>query len=611
MSFLALSPAMAALLLAATAAVVGALYWLKPPPRIVIVPSKLLWDRLLREKRRSNWLDRLRWWVSLIVALAIGLSVAMALGRPEMDSAGNERLNMTIVVDNSATMATRRADGYTRFEHAVDQARALLMRGSAASEFMIVDTAGQAPPTEPSDRRAALDVLDNLTVSLGDDTHFPSLAGGAEEVYFVTDGVMVSDAPPEAGVISVFEAADNVGITAFEIRSVPATPLMYQAFLEVTNNSPGPKEVDIRLRGSGDSRLGETIGLAPGESYRRTIDLQTFDRGPVRAAITTDRDAFSADDYAYSYLPVRSRTRIALVSPGSVFLETALGVEPRISLEFLTPDTYTDRVVADLYVFDRFAPRNPPRGPALLFLPPDVPWLAPALEVLSSPQVPGWDAEHPVLRFVSLDDLRIDRAIRTQVLPAAAAGRAGNSLVAGTTEVIVGTPQLPLITVSENPEKIVRVSFALEDSNFPLQPGFPIFLSNALSWMMDEQVAVPSSPGRVEVRLAAAAVQDLEGNDVAAWSLPDRTVFVAEEPGLYTATRGGRRLRVAVNLADRQRSAVNATQVAAGAGMAARPQTLGSIESPGWADELWVLLVTIATVLVIVEWFTYHKRITV
>ena len=603
MSFLALSPAMAALLLAATAAVVGALYWLKPPPRIVIVPSKLLWDRLLREKRRSNWLDRLRWWVSLIVALAIGLSVAMALGRPEMNSAGNERRNMTIVVDNSATMATLTADGYSRFEHAVGQARALLMQGSAASEFMIVDTAGQAPPTEPSDRRAALDVLENLTVSLGGDTHFPSLAASDAEVQFITDGVMVSDALPEAGVISVFEAADNVGITAFEIRSVPATPLMYQAFLEVTNNSPGPKEVDIRLRGSGDSRLGETIGLAPGESYRRTIDLHTFDRGPVRAAITTDRDAFSADDYAYSYLPVRSRTRIALVSPGSIFLETALGVEPRISLEFLTPDTYTDRVVADLYVFDRFAPSNPPRGPVLLFLPPDVPWLAPALEVMSSPQVPGWDAEHPVLRFVSLDDLRIDRAVRTRVLPA--------PLATGTSEVIVGTPQLPLITASENPQKIVRVSFALEDSNFPLQPGFPIFLSNALSWMMDEQVAVPRAPGRVEVRLAAATVQDLEGNEVAAWSLPDRTVFVADEPGLYTATRGGRKLRVAVNLADRERSAVNATNVAAGTRMAARPRALGSIEPPGWADELWILLLTIATVLVIAEWFTYHKRITV
>ena len=66
-----------------------------------------------------------------------------------------------------------------------------------------------------------------------------------------------------------------------------------------------------------------------------------------------------------------------------------------------------------------------------------------------------------------------------------------------------------------------------------------------------------------------------------------------------------------MNLADRERSAVNATNVAAGTTMAARPQTLGSIESPGWAEELWVLLLTIATVLVIAEWFTYHKRITV
>ena len=42
MSFLSLSPAMAGLLLAATAATVVALYWLKPPPKRVVVPSQAL-----------------------------------------------------------------------------------------------------------------------------------------------------------------------------------------------------------------------------------------------------------------------------------------------------------------------------------------------------------------------------------------------------------------------------------------------------------------------------------------------------------------------------------------------------------------------------------------
>jgi len=603
MNFLSLSPAMAGMLLAATAAGVALLYWLKPPPKRVIVPSTLLWNRLLREKKKQTFLDRLRLWVSLLIALAIGLSVATALGRPEMGSVGDERRDITVVIDNSATMATRTSDGFTRWDHAVAQARTLLQQGSAGSSFLIVDTAGVAPPTEASDRAAALEVLDGLTVSLGGDSQFPLLPLSDGDLYFVSDGVMVDGVPPEAQVVSVFEAADNVGITAFEIRSIPAAPLTYQAFLEVTNASLRPKEVSVRLSGSGSARLGETMALQPGESQTRTVDLAGFDRGPVRVALTTDTDAFAADDYAFSFLPVRTQTRVVLVSPGSIYLENLLLLEPRIALQFLTPDQYTGREAGDVFIFDRFAPPAPPPGPALLFFPNDAPWLSPTLAVVDTPAVETWDTTHEVLQYVSLDDLRVDRAalITPLVDPDADA----------LADVIVGSTESPLIVAFENPEKVLRVAFALEDSNFALQPGFPIFLSNALSWMMDEHVALASAPGRVEVPLPGATVADLEGTEVTTWSLSDRTVFIAEEPGLYTAERGSRRLRVAVNLADPQRSAVNATSFAADVTRAATTQPLTAAQPSDWGDELWVLLLTIATVLVIAEWFTYHRRLTV
>jgi len=605
MSFLSLSPAMVGALLAATAVAIAILYWLKPPPTRVIVPSSILWNRLLRERKRTTFLDRLRWWISLLIALTIGLSVAMAMSRPEL-SGGGEPGKITVVIDNSATMATRTSDGFTRWDHAVAHARSLLQQGGAGGDFLIVDTTGQAPPTEPGTRRGALEQLDGLTVSLGGQAQFPLLTAGDDDLYFISDGVMVDTFPAEATLISVFEPADNIGITAFEIRSVPAAPLTYQAFLEVSNTSPGPKEVAIRLSGAGaDDRLGQTVALQPGESHGLSIPLSEFDRGPVRAAVTTDGDAFAPDDYAYSYLPVRSRTSIALISEGSIYLESALAIESRIDLRFLTPDEYSERTAADVFIFDRWAPPTPPPGPALLFLPMDVPWLAPTLEIRDSPAVAGWNTDHPVMQFVSLEDLRIDRAARTSLdMPGAAEGGAS-------VEVIVGSPQMPLVLAIENPEKVLRVGFALEDSNFPLQPGFPIFLSNALSWMMDEHVAISSAPGRVEVPLAAARVEDLEGNEVMAWPLTDRTVFVADEPGLYTATRGTRRLRVAVNLADRELSAVNASSFDPGARSAAAPGLLSAVGPAGWGEELWILLLIVATLLVIGEWFTYHRRITV
>ena len=614
MTFLGMSAGTAAILLGATVAIVVYLYWLKPPPQRVIVPSTLLWDRLLKEKRRNTFFDRLRWWLSLMLALTIGLSVAAGMGRPELASPGSDLRNITVVIDNSATMATRSADGFTRWEHAVEHAGRFLSQGSANGQFLILDTSGQAPPTDPGDRRSALEVLAELTVSLGGESEFPDLPDVESEIFFISDGVMVDGVPPEATVVSVFETAHNVGITAFDVDALPSEPTRYQAFVQIMNASPVAKQVALRLSGTLEAGIRDTLTLQAGETRGRSIDLSSFGRGPVRAVVTADSDAFGADDYAYGFLPMRSQTRVALVTPGSTYLENVLADEPRISLFVMRPDQYNPQFPADLFIFDRFAPPDAPRGPAMLFLPPDVDWLTRTLDVVEAPEVAGWNQAHPVLRFVALEDLRVDRAARI-VVPASDGPRPPSSTAEpGTpppTEVLVGNRELPLVVISDQPERIMRVSFALEDSNFPLHPSFPIFLSNTLGWLMDEQVALARAPGRVEVPIPGAAVTDLEGSAVAAWPLSDRTVFVADQPGFYTlVAEGDQRLRVAVNLASVERSSVNESGLAS-AEITAAGLTVVAGAEPGPSDELWIALLLVALLLVVAEWVTYHKRLTV
>ena len=604
---------MMGVLLGATVATVVFLYWLKPPPQRVVVPSTLLWDRLLKEKKRNTLLDRLRWWLSLMLALIIGLSVASGMGRPELSSPGRDVRNITVVIDNSATMATRTADGFTRWEHAVAHAGRVLGQGSASGQFLILDTSGQAPPGEPGDRRSALEVLAELTVSLGDEPQFPDLPEGESEIFFISDGVLVDDAPPEATLISVFEPAHNVGITVFQVEALPSEPTRFQAFVQVKNASDVGKQITLRLSGSNEGGIRDTLTLGPGETRGRSIDLGSFERGPVRAVVTADSDAFPADDYAYGFLPIRTETRVLLVTRGNVYLENVLADEPRLSLAVVSPAQYDPQVSADVYIFDRFAPPRAPGGPTLVFLPPDVEWLTQTLAVVEAPEVPGWNPAHPVLRFVALEDLRIDRAARIAMPEerdaglTSAVGEAGREPDA---EVVVGSPLLPLILVSERPERIVRVSFALEDSNFPLQPGFPIFLTNTLGWLMDEQVALARAPGRIEVPLAMAAVTDLEGSDVATWPLSNRTVFMADQPGLYTVAQGDRRLRVAVNLASTARTSVNDSGFASDEITSAASTVLAGTEV-GPSEELWMALLLLALFLVVVEWVTYHRRLTV
>ena len=390
---------MVGVLLGGTVATVVFLYWLKPPPQRVIVPSTMLWDRLLKEKKRNTLLDRLRWWLSLMLALTIGLSVAAGIGHPEFSSLGRDVRNITVVIDNSVTMATRTADGFTRWEHAVAHAGQVLRQGSAGGRFLILDTSGQAPSGEPGDRRSALEVLAGLTVSLGGEPELPDLPEGESEIFFVSDGIMVDEAPPEATVISVFEPAHNVGITAFEVQALPSEPTRYHAFVQVKNASSVAKQITLRLSGGNERGVLDTLTLQAGETRSRSIDLSRFGRGPVRAVVTADSDAFPADDYAYGFLPIRTQTRVALITPGSVYLENVLADEPRLSLDVINPAQYNPQVSADVYIFDRFAPPEAPRGPALLFLPSDVGWLTRSLAVVEAPEVAEWNPAHPVLRF--------------------------------------------------------------------------------------------------------------------------------------------------------------------------------------------------------------------
>ena len=127
---------------------------------------------------------------------------------------------------------------------------------------------------------------------------------------------------------------------------------------------------------------------------------------------------------------------------------------------------------------------------------------------------------------------------------------------------------------------------------------------------MDEQVALARAPGRIEVPLPMAAVTDLEGSDIVAWPLSDRTVFLADQPGLYTVVaEDDRRLRVAVNLVSAERTSINDSGLATDE-IGTTLAVLASAE-PGPSEELWVFLLLLALFLVVVEWVTYHRRLTV
>src|SRR6186713_316288 len=115
MRFLALSASQSAVLALLTTAVIVALYFLKHRRRRLVISSALLWKRVLAKHLENSLFERLRRIFSVLVAVVIGLLLAMAIAQPEIERLTGKSSRTVIVLDNSPTMQARRSDGRTRW----------------------------------------------------------------------------------------------------------------------------------------------------------------------------------------------------------------------------------------------------------------------------------------------------------------------------------------------------------------------------------------------------------------------------------------------------------------------------------------------------------------
>src|SRR4029453_4304079 len=135
MRFLALTGLQGAVLAAVTTAVIVALYFLKHRRRQVIISSTQLWKRVLEHQIENSLFEKLRRYLSILLAVATGLLIAMSIARPEMEWLTGKSRRTIIVLDTSPTMQARMNDGKTRWQHGVDAANALVSAGTGSTKF--------------------------------------------------------------------------------------------------------------------------------------------------------------------------------------------------------------------------------------------------------------------------------------------------------------------------------------------------------------------------------------------------------------------------------------------------------------------------------------------
>jgi len=592
MTFLELSPFTVTLLAILTTVVLVATYFLKLRHRRLVIASSLLWSRVLeRQEARSLW-EKLRRILSVLLVVTIGLLIVLALARPQLKSLSGPGGRMMIVLDTSPSMLARMKDGRTRWQHAIEIAKRLIGSAGAGSEIRIADTSGRYDSPMAKDMELANHLIDGMKPIPGP-AHFPESNDAGDtgtQIWFVTDGVASPAVPNGVKSAIVYDAERNAGITAFEVRSTPSTPQIYEAYLEVTNFSKDTRKVTLSLSEGGPGRISRDVQIEGGRSYSELLDLSKFQGGGVRAQVQSDGDAFPLDDVAYSYLPAKKKTKTLLVSKGNPYLQTALKLDPYVDLATATPAEYREDPAIDAYVFDEFAPSIQPAKPALIIGAPAAAWLRNSNSDFEKPSFTSWMEEHPVMQYLSLHDVSISKAARID--PANLTVLASS----GSNPLIVASPP------GSSGARWLMLTFNLQASDFPVHESFPLFIDNALAWFGRDRPALRRTLGTVEIPIANAAISGIDGKPVTSQSYMDRTVFEAVEPGLFVASRDGQRQYIAVNLMDRRSSDINRR-------MPVRATEVSPV--PGLLrHELSFYIVLTAVLLLGLEWFTYHRRIT-
>jgi hypothetical protein len=150
-------------------------------------------------------------------------------------------------------------------------------------------------------------------------------------------------------------------------------------------------------------------------------------------------------------------------------------------------------------------------------------------------------------------------------------------------------------------------------SDFPLRAGFPIFLSNAVDWLIAGRGTGPRvvgageiARGDVEEDLASVTVTDPAE---VAHTVPVRDgewIFDGtSRAGVYEVDAGGKRQRFAVNLLSRAESDVRPRSALA---FGTAKVTAEEGERVARRKEIWPWLAFFAVGMLVGEWWYFHKR---
>ena len=472
-----------------------ALWLFRRQAKRVPVSTLLFFKSLAREHQESAWLRRIKKWLSLLLTLLVLIFAILALARPSSDLSADSPGAVVIVVDHSASMAAKDAQGRTRLDEAKrlvkDRIRSL--PDQVVLSLISFDARPHVLLSRSRNRRECLRLLDELKpvpvegkteAALNVAKRLADLESRSR-IWLAADS-RIEDAAVDSIPVALNEPL-NVGITGFQIRHSPLARDRYEAFVKVSaaasNASKTTSTLEITLAGR-IAQLRE-LELTPGESSALILPLEGLRGQRLEMRLKTAGDCFGWDDGLAAPLPKTKPLNVAwFAEKPDPFTELALSslIEAgRIEMKKGDPAAWPPKEPPDVYVFENWLPQEWPADRPVIALTPltsSGPLRTRVMRGVPHDSVRAVQPDHPVLFRASSSRIAVTQ---TTVLDLPASLEP--LWIAGTE---------PVLAAGEfNGQRLVVTAFSpAQSEQLALLPSFPLILGNALYWCAENSDAL-------------------------------------------------------------------------------------------------------------------------
>jgi hypothetical protein len=580
-----------ALWLGAAALPLVLLYVLKTRRRRVRVSSAAMFAVARREAAARDPWKKLTPELALLLQLLALLALTLAFARPVAKGGALDADAVVIVVDRSASMATRvvptkddKSKEPSRITRAREQALATLDALGVGAEVAIVAAGRDARVLGPLGRpdKTTRDALAQIDAGLVEGDLEPALnlardllraRTGKRRVIVFTDGALAraptwidEDGGAELDVRQVDPPREggaregNVAIVRVDVRrtggpgseepdrvEVGVVLAGYGAPAEGRTRYVTLRRIDrptaldarqIELGGQAGGRASATLSFTPAADGSDELATLAIELSPT--------DALALDDAAQVVVPPPRRMPVVLASlgvGGASWVAKALKADPEVALTQVPPERLNATPVEawSLIVASDFCPQAAPGGGDILVVNPPPGRCAgraigAAVSGAALPPITSWSPSDPRLRYADLDGIRLGRVVPIAPLPEQEGGPAidpkGGAAALGPAA-LVRAEGLAIVADASSLDRTVTLwGFDPADGDLARKASFVLMVRDAVdvARARRDRSWAPSARGGAPARITAAA----GAKEVVAKKLvpPDVGAVVARAPVL-------------------------------------------------------------------------------